>query len=52
MVQICSLANRLAVHVSGCSNNVVVPIKVIRASDYSYENQYPITPATADRSDE
>lgn len=52
LLQICSLANRLSLLISGCSPHVTVPIKVIRASDYSYENQYPHTPATAQRASE
>jgi len=31
--QICSLANRLAVHISGCKDKPIIPMKVIRASD-------------------
>ncbi len=46
MAQICGLAARFGVHVSGCKQDVIIPLKVIRASDYSYENQYPRTPAT------
>jgi len=47
--QICSLANRLAVHISGCKDKPIIPMKVIRASDYSYQDQYPITPGTVER---
>lgn len=52
LLQICSLANRLNLSISGCNLHITVPIKVIRASDYSYENQYPHTPATAQRHSE
>jgi len=42
--QLCSLAAKLGIHISGCKNPVVIPLKVIRGSDYAYENQYPRTP--------
>lgn len=50
--QLCGLAGKFGIHVSGCKNDIVVPLKIIRASDYSYQNQYPITPATAKRPSE
>jgi len=45
-VQICTLARRLKVHVSGCKDIAPGPIRIIRGSDYSYEDQYPQTPAS------
>jgi len=49
IMQICNLANRLGLIISGCNPNIKVPVKVVRASDYSYQDQYPITPATQPR---
>lgn len=45
-LQICGLAARFSLHISGCKNRPRVAMKVIRGSDYSYEAQYPITPAS------
>ncbi len=45
-LQICGIASKVGVHITGCKGVVIVPLKVIRGSDYSYEDQYPITPAT------
>jgi len=44
--QLCSLAMKLGIHISGCKNQPIIPLKVIRGSDYAYENQYPQTPAS------
>jgi len=48
-LQICGIASKLNIHVTGCKEIVNIPIKVIRGSDYSYEDQYPITPATLEK---
>jgi hypothetical protein len=44
--QICLIARRLKVKISGCKDMANSPIQVIRGSDYSYEEQYPTTMAT------
>lgn len=46
LAQICMLASRLEVYISGCEGCKPGPIKVIRGSDYAYEDQYPNTPAS------
>jgi hypothetical protein len=46
MSQICGLAQRLQVKISGCKHKYPVNPTMLKASDYSYEQQYPVTPIT------
>jgi hypothetical protein len=42
--QICAIAARLGIHISGCEYVTVIPLQVMYNSDRSYEHKYPRAP--------